>query len=379
MWNKILAISSLIGTIVGAGIFGLPYTALKSGFGIFVLELAVLFLVVLILHLFYGEVVAKTPGKYRLVGYVEKYLGRKAKQIAFVSSLFGFYGALLVFLTLGGQFANRLANYYFSFNDYLISSLIFYFLCAAAVFFGVRLIASLEFILSLLLFFVILVIVGLVADKVSPSNLFGFDVKNIFIPYGIILFALSGASVIPEIKEIIKKDFFKVIFWGTFIPAVIYFIFTLTVLGFTGAGTSKNSVDGLLAKFGDGIIVWITALGLISIFTSFLTLGDTLKKIFWYDLKLNHFLSWLLVVLTPLALFLLKLQDFIIIMGVVGAFAIAIEGVFIIILHRKIQSFNQSFFESAYSVPWGHYLRPIILCVLIISSVVSIWQILNNN
>ncbi len=378
MWNKFLAISTLIGTIIGAGIFGLPYAALKSGFVIFILELVVLFFIVFILHLFYGEVVIKTSGKHRLVGYVEKYLGKKAKKIAFISSLFGLYGTLLVFLSLGGKFTATLFNYYFSFDNYLVSSLIFYFFCAMAVFFTIRWIVSLELFFSGVLFLIILILTGLLADKIVPSNLEGYNIQNIFLPYGIILFALSGATAIPELKEIIHKDFFKIIFWGTFIPAVIYFVFTLSVLGFTGAETSKNAIDGLLLKFGNGIIIYLATLGLISIFTSFITLGDTLKKIFWYDLKINHFQSWLLVVIIPLILFLLKFQDFIIIMEIVGSVTIAIEGFFIIALHQKIQSFNQHFFRSSYSVPGGHYLRWIILFLLMFGSFLSILEIISQ-
>lgn len=379
VWSIILAVSTLMGTIIGAGIFALPYSAAQSGFLVFSAELALLFLVILFLHLFYGEVVAKTPGKHRLVGYVEKYLGKKAKKIVFVNSIFEFYGTLLIFSALGGQFANKVLNQYFSFDNYFLSSLIFYFFCALCLFWGIKLIASLEFFLSLILFSIILVIVGLLSDQVLPANLTWVNLDNILLPYGIILFALSGASAIPEIKEIIKKSFLKVIFWGTFIPAIGYFLFTLTIVGSLGQQVSKDALTSLEQKFGDSIISWLSIFGLISIFTSFLTIGDTLKKIFWYDLKINHFASWLLTISVPLILFLLKLQDFIVIMSIVGAVAIGIEGAFIVLLHQKIQSLNQSLLEPSYSVIWGNFLRPITLAFLILGMALSIYfEIFNH-
>lgn len=372
MWDIILAIGTLIGTIVGAGIFGLPYAALKSGFAIFVFELIILFLVVLFLHLFYGEIVAKTPGKHRLVGYVKRYLGKKYEKLAFITSLGGMYGALLVFLALGSQFTNRLLLYFFQIDNFILSAFIFYFLSALFLFFSIKTIATAEFILSLILFGIILILIGISAEKVNPSNLSGFNLNNILFPYGIILFALSGASAIPEIKELIKKSFLKIIFWGTIIPAILYFLFVLAVLGSTGEATTKDSLGGLAQNFGNGIILWIALLGLASIFSSFLTIGDNLKKIFWYDLKINHFLSWFLTISLPLILFLLKFQDFTLIMNIVGSVAIGAEGIFIILLHKKIQNINPSFLESGYSVPWGKILRPILMVLLILGAYLSI-------
>ena len=59
------ATATLIGTIVGVGIFGVPYVVAKSGFLLGLLFLFGLGGVALLLHLFYGEIVLRTPGGSR--------------------------------------------------------------------------------------------------------------------------------------------------------------------------------------------------------------------------------------------------------------------------------------------------------------------------
>ena len=88
MNNFTLALSTLVGTIVGAGIFGIPFAMLKSGIvpGLFYLFL--LGAIICLLHLFFGEVCLRTSGKHRLVGYANIYLGKWGKTVATLTLLF---------------------------------------------------------------------------------------------------------------------------------------------------------------------------------------------------------------------------------------------------------------------------------------------------
>ncbi len=70
-----IAVTTLIGTIIGAGVLGIPYVIAKSGFlygSILIIAIGLAFLV---LNLFVGEIVLRTKGQYQLTGYMEKYLG----------------------------------------------------------------------------------------------------------------------------------------------------------------------------------------------------------------------------------------------------------------------------------------------------------------
>ena len=68
MLNKqfLYATTVLVGTIVGVGIFGLPYVASQSRFIVGLFFLLLLGVIVTLIHLLYAEVVLKTKEKHRL-------------------------------------------------------------------------------------------------------------------------------------------------------------------------------------------------------------------------------------------------------------------------------------------------------------------------
>jgi len=129
--NFIFAVATLVGAIVGLGMFGIPYAASRAGFFVGIGYIVVLGFVMLLLHLIYGEVVERTEGNHRLTGYVEKYLGKKYKRVLGVFIIFALYTALLAYIIVGGgifsvAFArNRelfcLEHYFlvYSFNRYM--------------------------------------------------------------------------------------------------------------------------------------------------------------------------------------------------------------------------------------------------------------------
>ena len=87
-YNFFCAIAVLIGTIVGAGTFGLPFVFAKAGFTAGILYLLALTAVVLAIHLVYGEIILRTNGSHRLVGYAAKYLGPQAQILTTPVALF---------------------------------------------------------------------------------------------------------------------------------------------------------------------------------------------------------------------------------------------------------------------------------------------------
>ncbi|MBI3421057.1 MAG: hypothetical protein HY006_03255, partial [Candidatus Sungbacteria bacterium] len=90
----LFAVSTLVGAIVGLGMFGIPYTLMKAGFWIGIAYILGLGLLTLILHLIYGEIVERTSGKHRLTGYTEKYLGKKWKWILGTAVILAVYSSL---------------------------------------------------------------------------------------------------------------------------------------------------------------------------------------------------------------------------------------------------------------------------------------------
>jgi tyrosine-specific transport protein len=336
----IYAIATLSGTIIGAGLFALPYITFKLGFWVILAYFLVLGSFIVLIHLFFGELALKTPDFKRLPGFAKIYLGRRGQVIAYVSTILSLFGALLAYLILGGEFLAELLQPVFGGGE--LPYTVFYFIMAAAVIFhGIKAVAKVEF-WGFILFFVILSAIFFRGESlINADNLFNApDWSLLFLPYGVILFSLWGATLIPEIEEMLgerKKAILKIIPIAILIPAFIYLFFIYLILGITGPQTTESALAGLREVLGDGIVSLALIFGLLTTFTSFITLGLTLKKVFWYDLKFKRILSWAITCFLPLSLYLAGVKSFIAVIGVVGGMMLAVDGILILLMYKKVR------------------------------------------
>jgi tyrosine-specific transport protein len=353
--NFLFALSVLIGTIVGAGVFGIPYVIAKSGvipgfFYFFILGGAVL-----LIHLFFGEIVLRTKGKKRLIGYSQKYLGKWGKFLITIAVILGVTGALLAYLILAGDFLEILFSPYTNLTSFYFS-LIFGVVLSCFIFRGIKLIAPTELFTNLLFFLVIVIIFSLCLPKINFSNLPLFNLPDIFLPYGVILFSLIGWSAIPEITEILKtaeekKSLKKILILGTIIATVFYILFSLGIIGITGGETSTDALSGLIPFLGGKIIFFGVLAGLITLADSFLILGLYLRNTFIYDLKFSKNLACLTACGIPLILFLIGFRSFIGTIGFVGTVLGMIEGIIIILIFKKAKTMNDRQPEYSLKIP----------------------------
>jgi len=335
MRNQTLRASALlIGTIIGAGIFALPYAIAKVGFIAGLSYILFLGVVVLILNLMYGQIVLSTNGKHQLSGYAQKYLGNNGKIVAVISVLLGLYGGLLAYIVKVGQFLHELTGV----GSNLLWSLLFFSLMSLLVFIGLKIISRFVFLLSIILLIVILSVIILGIPHVQIGNLSTFDPAFLFLPYGVILFALGGSSIIPEMGGIFDREkrakLKKAIILGTVIPIALYALFSLMVVGVTGALTSDDAVTGLQSALP--LISRLGAVfGIISMSSCFLSLGTILKDTYQYDFGMKKIFAWILACFVPLTLFLLGLKEFVTVISVAGALMSGFEGVVIILTYYK--------------------------------------------
>lgn len=367
--NPLLAAGSLIGTIIGAGVFGIPYVMAKSGILVAIFYFLTLGTVVLLLHLFLGEVVLRTKEKHRLPGYTEKYLGGKMRYLVSVSILVGTVGALLAYIILGGKFLSII------FPDALSSfqfGVIVWGLLSLFVYLGIRSIARAELLMNSFLFLIFLLIFVLSFPKISPSNFSLADNNYFFLPFGIIFFSLIGWNAIPEIERILirKEKLKKVIFWGVIIPAVFYFIFGLVVSGVSGPATSREAFQGLSSFLGRKIIVLGGIFGLLAIATSFLVLANYLKNTLIFDYRLPHIPAFLLASLLPIALFLAGARNFLEVVALVGAFVGLIEGTTISLIFQKAKKLGEK--KPAFDLKVPRFLIYFIIAVLALGALSQI-------
>ena len=359
----------LIGMIVGAGMFALPYVIAQGGIFWGSIHFLLAFFVLTLLHLLYGEINYVTPQKHRLPGYARYYFGDYVGRIATFSMIFGFFGALLAYGVLAGIFLEQLLGI----AEAAKLSLFFFIFASPILFLDIKKAGdvNLFFTIPLILF---IIMFGVIAYP--HINFSGFSFAgdtNWFLPYGIFLFAFSGAAAIPEISEIFQRKnaslFRKTIFLGTLIPAILYLIFIISVVGVSGFATSKDAISGLAPFLGSSAIRLGAAIGFFAVFTSYLALGLDLREMFHYDYRFGRMRAWMVVAFLPLFLFLFGVSDFISIIGTVGGVAIGIDAILILFLALHVRKTCKPPFRF---LPIGRLFPRLLMLLFFLGSV---WQL----
>jgi len=336
MSNFIKALSIFVGTIIGVGIFGLPWVAAKSGFFVLFFYFLLIGAVSTIIHLTIAEIVVGTKEKHRFPGYVYKYLGKNWGRISLATMCFSLFGSQLAFFIIGGSFLQGLLSPFLELNS-LICVLIFFIAGSIFVYRGIKGIALASFLILLIFFGLLAFLCFKTIPAIQISNFFNFDFNYFILPYGIVVFALWGSAILPEVKEVLKgnrKQLRKVIYTGIFISMITYILFAALVFGVSGRNTSQDAFSGLVSNIGPEVMYLGFIFGLVTCFSSSIALGLTLKKVFLYDMYLSKNKSWLISALVPLFLFLIGLRQFIQVISITGALSVGIEGFIVVLLYK---------------------------------------------
>ena len=362
LYKFLLALATLVGTIIGVGMFGLPYAAAQAGLGVTLAYLVVLALAVTTIHLVYGEIVLRSAAKHRLAGYAQMYLGSWGKLAGSVIFFVTLYLALLAYILVGGEFLSVFLNGWWNISSAEGGLLVaaFGFL---VVFRGIKTAGALELAMSAVLTVLILGLAGYSFRFIEPNNWSFLNATgNIFLPYGIILFALAGGSAIPEISVFLRNGrarlLKRVIIIGTVVPAIIYGIFMLAVSGVSGLKTSPEALAGLVPFLGSSVIRYGALVGLLAVITSFFTLGLNIQNSFRLDFGFSKLSSSFLTAAVPLILFFYGQRDFIGLLSFGGAVLGGLEGLLLLAIWTKARKHGDR--EPEYKLK----LQPIMVCLL---------------
>lgn len=328
-------IGVLLGTIIGVGIFGLPYVGYHAGMLSLVASFIVAIGLIFVISEAYGRVIIGTTGRHRLPGYVERYLGYRWKQLALFTTTLGIWGSILSYMLVGGDFLSQLFKPLAG-GSLTFYSLVFLLVGAWLIYRDAKIIARVEIILLSLFAVVVILFIIYGWSNIEWRSLTLFNSANLLLPYGIALFALWGVSVLPEASEMIgahHKRLRQTSLAALVISTVVYLIFVVVIVGVSGSSTTKDALSGLHQQLGDKVLMVGFIFGVIATFTSYLGLGLNLKHVFIYDYSQHPVTSTLMTCLIPLALYLGGLKNFLGVVSIVGGVILGVEGIIILALY----------------------------------------------
>ncbi len=334
LFKNILAPASILaGTIIGAGVFSLPFVFKEVGLATSFFYLAFFCLIFICVYLFYADIIVRTPGEHRFIGYAEMYFGRFGFWSSILIALFQLLLVMAIFLILAPSFLKLIFNggeFLYPFVFWLISSI--------AIMFNIRRLAVLEFLIvsGVLAIMAVIFFLGIGNFLHSPISWGIVDISK-FLAVGPILFALAGILTLPEFISYFREaniplSFIrKSLFIGATAPAIAYGAFVLGVLGLSGS-VSEDAVSGLIGNAPSYYLALLGILGYLSLTSSYIMVGMNVRKMFNYDLHFPKLLSMVLVIFSPISLYLFGFKNFIGSVSFVGSVFLPLEIIFIIFM-----------------------------------------------
>lgn len=361
------ATSVLVGSCIGAGVLGIPFVAAQSGFFVALAYILIIGLVILLVNLYLGEIILRTKGDHQLIGYVEKYLGRRARHMMEFAVIFGIYAALIAYMLGLGKSLSFLVfgNFGYDIHFGIAIGLLMSLLLRG----GLNSLKKFEKYGVLIILSLLIAIFFLFIGDVKVSNLINFNFEYLLLPFGVVLFALMSFHSIPEIKLILKRkeNLFKRVLWtGSIISVLFYSLFTLVVVGYKGMETPDIATLALGTVF--------VFLGVFTMLTSYLASGNALRESFQFDERYTTEQSWFLATIVPIFLFLFtQLTDFFsftTILSLGGVVSGGIMAIMILFMVRKSKKHGNR--QPEYSIPFNWELIWFLIFIFVVGMIVQL-------
>jgi len=334
----LMAAMILSGTIIGAGVFSLPYVFREIGFLWGIFYLAFFTAVYFAVHVMYASTIEARDGNHQFFYYAREYLRRPFGDIAAWVILIELLLVLAVYLMLVPVFAPLVFG-----GGGIMALLVFWLLGSVFMFARLELVGWAEFLgaLGIILIVAVLFVAGFLkggAFATAPG--LKLNIFALLLPFGPILFSLSGRPAIGKVVEEHRKagvegkpfSLKKSIFWGTAIPSAIYLIFIFSVLRLNPAITPEtlNGLNFLPMP----LLLILGLMGLITLWTSYFMVAINVKDILVVDLGWRKLIAGGLVAAVPLGLYFAGVQNFLSAVSFTGGIFLALEGIFVTMMWR---------------------------------------------
>jgi tyrosine-specific transport protein len=318
----------------GDGVFALPFVFYQAGWLIALGYLAILATIIVGAHVVYLKTLEKVGEKERLLGLARRYLGDGGFWVGFVAIVLGLLLTLVAYLILGTQFITIL------FPGSLPGAplLVFWLFTSLLVLASDRHIVGLELAGIICTSCIVILIFVTAWPHVVFAGIPMINTKNIFLPFGVILFELAGWTGIEPAYESRKRggrkyDPWRALATGTFVAALLSLIFVTGILG-SATHITTDTISGLSSW-----PIWkrdvLAVLGLCAVATVFMPIAREIKNSLEKDLKWKKTYSRGLIILLPIVCISLGLNNFLVVVGIVGGVFLSTQYLLIVSVGRR--------------------------------------------
>lgn len=288
------------GTLVGAGILGLPYALSQSGFigGTIIFIAGTFFAYLSAMQI--GTLVYMQNREASLYSIYRSYLGANIGYLTLAGILFSSYGAMIAYPLAIGMMFSSLLDIPLWLSAGLFIALIS-FLLSRNLGESNKLNAIVTIVLVLLLIWVILKSI----PAIEANNYLFFYPGKMLDAMGIIIFAFAGHIVIPNVIYYTKAKLnqgLRILRIGLFLVAALYFFFFAIAVGVMGTEVTPVATLGLGGHVSTNVAIIGQIFAILAILTSAFGIGVSLKLTFQEMFKINENMSLALIII-PILLF----------------------------------------------------------------------------
>lgn len=375
MFSKIvLPASILAGTVIGAGMFSLPFVFKSVGLSTGFFYLILFSLIYIFIYFFYADLMIRSGGEHRLLGCARIYWGEKGFWAAFFVNLIQLFFVLTIYLVLAPSFLKLFIG-----GKDIYYILFFWILGSFIILSSTKRIALSEFLITggMITIIFLVFLMGFKNFFSFSSDFSGFDLSNFFAA-GPILFSLAGALAVPEILRYFKESriplsYLKTaIIGGSILPVIVYGAFIVGILGLSPV-VSEDSVSALVGVLPPFFLALMGILGFLSLISSYIIIGLNIRRVLKYDVGLSGWLSRTLTIFVPIGLYFIGFQNFIRLVSFTGAVFLPLESIFIILIWLKADKKSSS--PSILITKSLKLLSPLIILMFF---AVFLYAIINN-
>lgn len=359
--NFFLGLTTLMGTVIGAGFLGIPKALTLSGYFQGAVLMVIVAFFMFIMCLFTTELTLNTKTVYQMPGMIRKYLGKGWG--IFTSIIFALVsvGAIIAYLLGSSKIIANLTGFNQVYCMIAYFAFIFIF-----VFKGLDSIKKAAFFIEVALFSFLIILAFFLSDNFALSNLSLAATGNLIVPFGVILFSFGGYNIMAQVEQITKSNkeqMVKISFFGMVLAFIFFLSFATIMLGVFGNNVSDiatENLTGLVGLIGNLI-------ALFAMTGSFIMSGTLLKDMLVNDYNINPNLGSFIAMFFPLIFIILFGPSFINTLAFTGAVVAGIFGVILCITiiyeRKKLKTF-------IYKAPFGNAL-PIITAIFFAIGIIS--------
>lgn len=230
-WRVLSGTLLIAGTMIGAGMLGLPLVTGVAGFLPGVIVSVIVWLFMYCTGRLFLEATLWMPDGSNVLSISGHFLGRYGRAISGAMFIFLYYCLMIAYFAAGAPLlADALGISATSWVSFVVFGVVF----GTVVAIGPKSIDRVNIVMSLAMVASWFVLIGGGGDKVNSTRLIYTNWSKMVWAMPILFSAFGFHNVIPSLCSYLKRDkraLRRAIFWGSFLPLIVYIVWQWLIIG----------------------------------------------------------------------------------------------------------------------------------------------------